>query len=292
MLLPQIIGGLLQERPEVPKFEKVSLAESQREATNANIANYGQIKDLASQVNQFNQDELLKHLRQVIPGYDALISKTKGLIDSQLNGEIPKDVSDAISRNSAVRALEGGYGGTGMQRNLVARDLGLTSLALTEKGMASAERWIESARKNLSSSAFDVTSMFITPGQQWAAHVRDSEGQFNRDWVENQLKAEYSLGTVVGKAMIKTDDQITQMVSSVAGSVAGAAVCWVAREVFGIDNPKWVLFRTWLLTKAPESFLNWYLSNGEAFAAWLKSQPVVKQELREWMEVKITELQT
>jgi len=31
-------------------------------------------------------------------------------------------------------------------------------------------------------------------------------------------------------------------------------ICWVAREVYGADNPRWLEFRTWLLTQAPAWF--------------------------------------
>ena len=31
-----------------------------------------------------------------------------------------------------------------------------------------------------------------------------------------------------------------------AGSMAGMGVCWVAREVYGEDNPAWIRFRRWL----------------------------------------------
>jgi hypothetical protein len=73
-----------------------------------------------------------------------------------------------------------------------------------------------------------------------------------------------------------------------AGSIGGGAMaCWAAREVFGADNPKWVLFRNWLLNDGPEALREWYLKRGEELAAALKANPAEKGWVREFMEGKI-----
>ncbi len=73
------------------------------------------------------------------------------------------------------------------------------------------------------------------------------------------------------------------------GAVGGgfAAKCWVAREVFGKDNPKWLYFRDWLDTKAPKWFCNLYLKHGERFAAFIKNKPMLKSVIRVWMNGRI-----
>ena len=52
--------------------------------------------------------------------------------------------------------------------------------------------------------------------------------------------------------------------------------CWVAREVYGDQNPKWLLFRAWLLTEAPTWLRDLYAAHGEQFAAWIHNKPLVK----------------
>lgn len=85
---------------------------------------------------------------------------------------------------------------------------------------------------------------------------------------------------------------------ALAGSViegiggAAGAFCWVAREVFGADNPQWLRFREWMFRCAPDKFFNWYLANGEAYAQRIAQLPRVKAKLRVWMEAKISELNT
>lgn len=222
MLLPQIIGGLLKEKPKVPKYDPVNLQDSQADAIGANLANFASASQLASQTNAFNQEELLKSLRKMIPNFDEIMGKTASIVGSQLKGEIPTDVGKAISSNAAARALGGGYAGSGLHGNLVARDLGLTSLDLMQRGLDSADRWLKTSKFMTDSGRMDASSMFINPLQMWQSQMENNKNQFNRDWVGNQLDAEYSLGTTVGNAMIKTDDQIMQIISSIAGSAGGA----------------------------------------------------------------------
>ncbi len=61
-------------------------------------------------------------------------------------------------------------------------------------------------------------------------------------------------------------------------------ICWVAREVYGEENPKWLLFRRWMIFEAPE-WLNWiYLRYGDRFAKWLHRHPRWKAPIRRWMD--------
>jgi hypothetical protein len=78
--------------------------------------------------------------------------------------------------------------------------------------------------------------------------------------------------------------------SSMIGSVLGGAaigLCWVAREVYGIENPQWLEFREWMLNDAPSWLRNLYLKYGERFAKFISNKPRVKSIIRKWMNTKI-----
>jgi polysaccharide export outer membrane protein len=60
--------------------------------------------------------------------------------------------------------------------------------------------------------------------------------------------------------------------------------CWVAREVYGAENPKWLMFRAWLLTEAPIWLRDAYGTHGEAFATWIHDKPVMKAIVRAMMD--------
>ena len=72
-----------------------------------------------------------------------------------------------------------------------------------------------------------------------------------------------------------------------AGSVGGGFACWVAREVYGNDNPMWLLFRHWLTTKSPRWFHDVYVRHGEKFAGWLSKNEWLKPAIRRFMDSRI-----
>lgn len=73
---------------------------------------------------------------------------------------------------------------------------------------------------------------------------------------------------------------------SAVGSAAGA-MCWVAREVYGEDNPKWMVFRDWLTNNAPKWLYNLYLKHGEKFAGYIKDKPFIKSIVRGLMNIAV-----
>lgn len=70
----------------------------------------------------------------------------------------------------------------------------------------------------------------------------------------------------------------------IVGAIAAGAACWVAREVYGETNPKWLIFREWLLNDAPV-VLRWaYLKFGARFAKWISDKPAWKNIIRHFMD--------
>jgi len=67
----------------------------------------------------------------------------------------------------------------------------------------------------------------------------------------------------------------------------GGFFCWVAREVYGADNPKWLQFREWMLTKASDNLRNFYAEYGERIAESIRNKPKIKSIIRKWMDSKI-----
>jgi hypothetical protein len=77
-----------------------------------------------------------------------------------------------------------------------------------------------------------------------------------------------------------------------AGAAGGfaplfAGMCWVAREVYGPSNPKWLQFREWMLNKAPVWLRTLYLKYGERIAAFISDKPFLKRVIKSWMDTKI-----
>lgn len=110
-------------------------------------------------------------LEQSLPGFTAQRDQALGTAGDFLSGKIPQDVSDLVQRSGAARSLGGGFGGSGMHRNLVARDLGLTSLSMKDKGLS----WL-SALRGLSPTATPQSALSFTgPGAQDFVNIRGNE---------------------------------------------------------------------------------------------------------------------
>jgi hypothetical protein len=73
--------------------------------------------------------------------------------------------------------------------------------------------------------------------------------------------------------------------TSAVGAVAGVLACALAREVYGIDNPKWRLFRSWMLFDAPRIVRRNYLKYAPGAARLIS-----KHEALKWICSKIFDL--
>lgn len=75
--------------------------------------------------------------------------------------------------------------------------------------------------------------------------------------------------------------------TAVGGMAQAGMFCWVAREVYGETNPKWVQFRQWLIYKAPMWLVKLYYKHGEKFAKYISNKPALKNIIRNWMDRRI-----
>jgi len=67
----------------------------------------------------------------------------------------------------------------------------------------------------------------------------------------------------------------------------GSAICHVAREVYGEENPKWVEFYVWKETKGPRWFKALYNEYSEQWAGFVKDKPRLKSCIKKWMDTKL-----
>lgn len=211
-----MLNALLSEKPKVPQYPTVDVPGEQMGAINQNIASLPRLQQLASQVNSFSSDELIKGLNKMFPGYSDILAKGTEILKSQQRGEIPDDVRRQIGRLSAERARAGGYAGSEFADNLEARDLGLTSLDIIDRSMSTAERWMAQAASR--TPQFNFTSMFVTPQQRIELKARENAAKFGRDWMAAQINA---LPEPWEQALINLADNIEEIGQSVLSSYAG-----------------------------------------------------------------------
>lgn len=73
----------------------------------------------------------------------------------------------------------------------------------------------------------------------------------------------------------------------IGGAQGGNPFCWVAREVYGVHDPRWLEFRQWMTWQAPRWVQDVYASHGERAAGWLHDRPVAKAAVRSVMELAL-----
>lgn len=78
------------------------------------------------------------------------------------------------------------------------------------------------------------------------------------------------------------------------GSALGALFCEVARTIYGVDSPDWLLFRDWILFRAPKPFRTLYVIHAYRVSQWIKGRKMVCRLIRYvmnavlWYDDKIT----
>ena len=90
----------------------------------------------------------------------------------------------------------------------------------------------------------------------------------------------------------QSGSQTGQAVGGLVGTVLGAGIqhgfgnlfCWVAREVYGKNDPRWFVFRMWVKFDAPEWFQNIYGKYGKKYATFISDKPILKNVTKYLMD--------
>ena len=69
--------------------------------------------------------------------------------------------------------------------------------------------------------------------------------------------------------------------------LAALGFCWVAREVYGVTDSRWLVFRDFVLHEAPVWFRDLYAAYGERFARFISDKPRIKSLIKSAMDVVV-----
>jgi hypothetical protein len=180
-----ILSSLFGTKPTVPTVPVLNLGTEQALAAQNNL----NITPQATALSNATQAQVMALINSVDPSYNSQSSQIQSTISQELQGQIPADVSAQIQTSDAAKALTGGFSGSNMQGNLVARDLGLTSLSITQQGISSAESWMQMAEQLTSPAVSAFQSMFISPAQQASFDVQQQQTQTEEQWLAAQVAA-------------------------------------------------------------------------------------------------------
>jgi hypothetical protein len=274
-------------KPNVPDLPKIDPSQVQQQTVAGNQSALPSLQKLGSGVNTFNLNETMSMFRKAAdflsPGS---FEKVQNIIGGQLRGEVNQDVQDQITRMGAARGFASGTAGSGFSRFATLRDLGLTSYQTQQQGMANLQSLMPKAPQ------FDITSMFFSPQQRLQFEYQQNLDQFNRNFMQSKIDAAPDpTAAAFTQAFIEDERQIMELVGSVAGMAGKAAgACWVARAVYGEDDPRWRMFRIWLFSAAPKWLAKLYLKIGPTVARAAEKGCVLRRGLRCLMDRAVNQI--
>lgn len=175
----------------------------------------GDLSNFSNQVNSLYQQQL----SQSAPGLMSGISSASKNAESLINGEIPQDVQDQVARSAAATNMSTGVGvSSGMGRNLVARDLGLTSLNLQQQGTSMLGNITQLAQ---SVNPYTVQSQLFTPQQ--LLQRQDQQSIYNWQGQNQNNATNAAINTYNQNQTSPFEKMVTGAVSSLFSNLAGGA---------------------------------------------------------------------
>lgn len=233
---------------------------------------------------------------------NKLLANTSANLDSGLTNT----ERDEVGKGLAIENMRRGVGSTtpsqfdtisnAMQYGAAGRAKQVENQNQLSKAIAASTAFLPTSKSNVDvfqvatgrpSATMDNRFNTNTAGQDASASAQGLLNTGASFWTTNTNNA-------AQKAL--QDDQQNDwgvrlgQITSAAGTVGKLfGMCWVAREVYGASNPRWLKFRDWVIMKSPDWFYNWYAKNGEEFANYIKDKPLLKRIIRWWMDTKIKE---
>jgi len=173
---------------------------------------------------------------------------------------------------SGLRAEAASMGQQAFNQNrLLAGDLGNTILGRSSASIGLGQSVLGAAQEG---AAGQMGPQLFDPNVGLNMAMQDQSNQMQANIAGAANKA-----TMIGGAL--------GAVGSIGRGFVGRPDCWVAREIYGIDNPQWMQFREWMLNDSPSLFRKLYLKYGERFAEFISNKPRIKSIIRRWMNTKI-----
>lgn len=143
----------------------------------------------------------------------------------------------------------------------------------------------------LQGAANSAQQMGYNMGQAAGPQLFNPESQTGMGSIYGAYNAQMNLAGAQAQANASKSAGKSSMTGSIIGGALGAIggiFCWVAREVYGSENPKWLEFRRWILTNSSPELLDAYIEHGEEFAKFISDKPKLKQLVKAWMDSKIS----
>lgn len=322
-LVSKIFGGLFggNDKPKLPKWQRLANREfaQGRALLTAYDALYQPTLDMARR-SASDYGDLYRRASNEALSHDILAARTKRaaeLSDFQTLG--PAYVESLRATNPALadfydRTRQDLSYGTSLSpyerrdvsqavlEGLNRRGMSLSPSGIYEEAIALGSAGNQRYQQRLANAAtglslygdvFQATTgrPALAPAPQGATVAAPDYSGYTNDLFNYGVNREIQGRELNAAQGARRDALIGSTIQGLLGSASSlGAMCWVAREIFGWTDPRWVRFREWLLGWAPDSVVEWYAANGPGVAQQIADQPELRPVWREWMEARIADL--
>jgi len=157
----------------------VDINQVQKDAIEADIADLDRASRLASGISKSIQDQQRDLTEAGFPEFQNIFGKAQEQVASFLRGELPQDVEDQIINRSAARGITSGTVGSQFNRNLTARDLGLTSLNLVQAGLGALPTIGSFAKQFAVPDPVNPGAFFLSASERLATKSKERSERLN-----------------------------------------------------------------------------------------------------------------
>ena len=208
-----IAGSMMKKGPKIPTYKKVDQTKEQEAGIAANLASFDQAKQLADQTTAADQDRLESILSRTMPNYKQMLSGAGSAVQNMISGKLATEDQAMYMRQSAERGGTLGISGSGAGRNLTARDLGLSSLQMTQAGLGAFNQLSSNVRQNYTVNPMSTSAMYVSPSQRISNAIQ-----------ENQYAHQAAIGKAQSDAANSWQTKLGGFAQQVGGMAMGAGM--------------------------------------------------------------------
>jgi hypothetical protein len=208
-----LAGSLMKKKPKIPTYKKVDQTKEQEAGIAANLASFDQAKQLADQTTAADQDRLESILSRTMPNYKQMLSGAGSAVQNMISGKLATEDQAMYMRQSAERGGTLGISGSGAGRNLTARDLGLSSLQMTQAGLGAFNQLSSNVRQNYTVNPMSTSAMYVSPSQRISNAIQ-----------ENQYAHQAAIGKAQSDAANSWQTKLGGFAQQVGGMAMGAGM--------------------------------------------------------------------
>ena len=175
---------------KVPEAPQLDINKELADNNAGNLASFQGAKDLASKYNEFQQNEVLKRLKESVPEFSDLQKQMASNLGAQLKGELTQSDLSAAQREGAAGALGLGIAGSGAGAAFSARNVGVKQFQLQQSAQQQAPAWLQTAAAITKAPTYDFSNVFMSPMQRAQLSWQNKTSAWNVQNMKNQMAAQ------------------------------------------------------------------------------------------------------